>query len=159
PLLSVELKPNRKTLGPKLGPRLQEVCTAIEAFRVSGELKFPLELTTPGGPVGLEAADAIVTYKAAAGWAGAADRGTQVAIDTRITPDLKRAGLAREIVRFVQDLRKTAGLQMEDRIYLALITESATIRQAIDAHRDYVAAETLGVSNSTAPLDGAAARS
>lgn len=158
PLLSVELRPNRKTLGPKLGPRLQEVCSAIEAIRVTGDLKFPLELASANGPVTLDAADIVVTYKAAEGRAGAAERGTQVAIDTRITEELKLAGLAREIVRFVQDLRKTAGLQMEDRIALAHLTESATLRQAIDAHRNYIAAETLATSVSAAPLDGNAAR-
>jgi isoleucyl-tRNA synthetase len=142
-LLSIEAKPNRKSLGPKAGARLLEICTSIEKLDTSGGLKFPMELSLPGGPFTLEAADVAVTYRAAEGWTGAAEKGTQVAVDTRLTPDLKRAGMAREVVRFVQDLRKNTGLQMEDRIALCLKTDSSELKQAIDAHRDYIAAETL----------------
>ncbi len=143
PLLTIEAKPNRKSLGPKAGARLQEICTAIEKLDTSGGLKFPMELSRPGEPFTLEVADVTVTYKAAEGWAGAAEKGTQVAVDTRLTPDLKRAGMAREVVRFVQDLRKNAGLQMEDRIALCLKSAAPELQQAIEAHRDYIASETL----------------
>jgi isoleucyl-tRNA synthetase len=143
-LLTVEAKPNRKSLGPKAGARLQEICTAIEKLNPAS-LKFPMELSFPSGPFTLEAADVILTYTAADGCVGAADKGTQVAIDTRITDDLKRAGLAREVVRSVQELRKKAGLEMEDRIVLCLKTDSPELKQAIDSHRDYIAAETLTV--------------
>ena len=166
PLLTIEAKPNRKSLGPKAGARLQEICAAIEKLDTSGGLKFPMELSLPGGPFTLEAADVAVTYKAAEGWAGAAEKGTQVAVDTRLTPDLKRAGMAREVVRFVQDLRKTAGLQMEDRIILCLKTDSPELQQAIDPHRDYIASETLttkwvdsfdsSFANSDVKIEGAA---
>src|SRR5262245_25848865 len=141
-LLKIEVKPNRKSLGPKAGAHLQEICTAIEKLNPAS-LKFPMELPLASGPFTLEAADVILTYTAAEGWAGAADKGTQVAIDTRLTDDLKRAGLAREVVRCVQEQRKKAGLEMEDRIVLCLKTDSPELKQAIDSHRDYIAAETL----------------
>ena len=64
-------------------------------------------------------------------------------IDARLTEALKGEGMARDVIRQVQDLRKTANLQMEDRIELYLGTESEALRKAIDAHRDYLAAETL----------------
>ena len=88
----------------------------------------------------LEPADVWVTTKAPEGWAGVADRGTQVLVDARITEELEREGMARDVVRQVQELRKEAGLEMEDRIVLYLGTESAALRQAIEAHRDYIAA-------------------
>ena len=122
---------------------MQEICTAIEKLDTSGGLKFPMELSLSGGPFTLEAADVMVTYKAAEGWAGAAEKGTQVAVDTRLTPDLKREGMAREVVRFVQDLRKNAGLQMEDRIGAVPKSAAPELQQAIEAHCDYIAAETL----------------
>ena len=76
----------------------------------------------------------------------------------RIQRELEARGLARDVIRQVQDLRKTAGLQMEHRIELCLGTESDALRQAIAAHRDYVAAETLTVRWADAPLDGADVR-
>jgi isoleucyl-tRNA synthetase len=108
--------------------------------------------------VTLEPADVVVQLKAPEGWAGTADRETQVLVDARITEELKREGLAREVVRQVQELRKKANLEMEDRIVLYLGTDSPPQRQAIEAHRDYICAETLTVQLSAKSLDGAVHR-
>src|SRR5207249_4988502 len=83
--------------------------------------------------------------KAPDGWAGVADRGTQVLIDARITDELAAEGMAREVIRHVQNARREAGLEMEDRIVLHLGTDSPKLREAIAAHRDYIASETLTV--------------
>ncbi len=160
-LLAVEVKPNLKTLGPKVGARLKDVQAAVAAANPAvlasrvraGE---SIELAIPGGTVTLEAADLWVTTKAPEGWAGVDDRGTQVLVDARLTEELKREGMARDVVRLVQDLRKQADLQVEDRIVLYLGTESALLRAAIDAHRDYIAAETLTARWSEEPLGDAA---
>src|SRR5262249_47624136 len=101
--------------------------------------------------------DVLVSQKAPEGWAGVADHDTQVLIDARITPELRREGMARDVIRQVQQLRKDANLEMEDRIVLYLHTESAELRQAIEAHRDYIAGETLTVQWSAAPLGAGAA--
>src|SRR5262249_15626570 len=111
-------------------------------------------LECPGGAVELAPEDVIVTQRAPAGWAGVADRGTQVLIDTRITEELAREGMAREVVRHVQNTRKEADLQPEDRIVLWLHTGSGDRQAAIDAHRDYIAAETLTVRWSPGSLNG-----
>jgi isoleucyl-tRNA synthetase len=78
--------------------------------------------------------------------------GTFVGIDTSVTDELKKEGLAREIVRHVQNARKEAGLEMEDRIELYLHTESKELREAIEAHKDYICRETLALKWSTQPL-------
>ncbi len=161
PLLHQIVKPNMKLLGPKFGPRLKEVLAALasaDPAALARELEADrsVELPCPGGTVTVEPGDVVVLLQATEGWAGVADRSTQVAIDTRITPELAREGIAREVVRHVQQARKDAGLEVEDRIELYLGTESAALRQAIDEHRGYIAAETLTARWATQPLgDGA----
>src|SRR5262249_20692620 len=98
--------------------------------------------------------DFSVSYQAADGWVGIADRGTQVALDTRISVELAGEGMARDVVRHVQDARKKAGLQMEERIELHLHTDSVKLSQAIARHRDYIMAETLVARWSETPLQG-----
>jgi isoleucyl-tRNA synthetase len=75
-------------------------------------------------------------------------------IDTRITEPLAREGMAREIVRQVQDLRKKSNLAMEDRITLYLETDSPSLRQAIQEHQSYIANETLTTEWAQACLNG-----
>lgn len=70
-------------------------------------------------------------------------KGSEVAIDENITPELKREGLMREVVRFVQNARKEAGLNVDDRIQLSLTTDDAELQKAIQEHHDTIAAETL----------------
>jgi len=159
PLLTPEVKPNLKTLGPKFGARLKDVVAAIAAadaedlaskVRAGGSLELPCG----GETIVLEPGDLAVSVKAPEGWIGMVDGETQIALDTRITEELSREGTARDVVRHVQDQRKEAKLEMEDRIVLYLGTESEELRQAIAAHRDYIAAETLTVEWSSQPLTG-----
>ena len=78
----------------------------------------------------------------AEGYACAEEGGWLVGLDTTLTEALEREGLARELVRTVQEARKQAGLEVSDRITLR-IDGSAEVAAALDAHRDYVMEETL----------------
>jgi isoleucyl-tRNA synthetase len=69
--------------------------------------------------------------------------GKALAIDTEITPELKREGLMREVVRYVQAARKEAGLNVDDHIALVLETDDKELRSAIDEHTDTISVETL----------------
>lgn len=71
--------------------------------------------------------------------------GGDVAIDEKITPALKREGLMREVIRHVQAARKSAGLNVDDRITLQLKTDDTDLQQAIDEHAETITAETLAV--------------
>jgi isoleucyl-tRNA synthetase len=158
PLLGFVVKPNMKTLGPKFGARLKEVLTALaNADPREIARKFQagesVTLASPGGPVELEPADVVIQLAAPDGWAGVADRGTQVAVDTRLSEALKQEGMARDVVRQVQDLRKKANLEMEDRILLHLATEAAALHQALKIHQGYIGGETLATLSSR-PLEG-----
>jgi isoleucyl-tRNA synthetase len=113
-----------------------------------------LELGVTGGPVLLESDDILLSTKAPDGWAGLADYGTQIILDARVSQELAFEGTAREIVRHIQDLRKQAGLEMEDRIRLHLRTESSAVREAIAAHEHYIRGETLAIEITGQPVDG-----
>jgi isoleucyl-tRNA synthetase len=154
-LLQTAIKPNLKRLGQKHGNRLPEIQAAIEAEvrrrKQLGGTGIPREIMTPNGPVSLDPEDLWVERKAPDGWAGAAEGATEVMVDCRITEELALAGMAREVVRHVNDLRKTANLNIEDRIVLYLGTDGADLKRAIEAHRDYIAPETLTVRWAESP--------
>lgn len=143
-LLLREVKPNLRTLGAKLKERLPDLKAALAAMptdelaaRVEQGENFEVE--TASGPVTLEPADLISTQTAPDGWAGAADWQTEVLLNTHIPEDLAREGLARDLIRYVQDLRKESGLQLSDRIELRLYTEAERLAQMIAAFRDAIA--------------------
>ncbi|MCE9532642.1 MAG: DUF5915 domain-containing protein [Planctomycetes bacterium] len=142
-LLKAEVKLNMKTAGPKFGAKLKDVSAALaaaDAMKLAEQLRAgPVEMAG----VTVEAGDVTINWNASEGWIGIADRGTHVALDTRITPELAREGMARDVIRQVQDLRKNADLQIEDRIVLHLGTDADNLNQAIETHRAYIAAETL----------------
>jgi isoleucyl-tRNA synthetase len=146
---SIKLKVRQPVAEMKVQPGDERERRAVERFadQLCDELNVKkVTLHNPAqGPLG-----------APEGWVGVTDGGTQVLVDARITEELKREGMARDIVRQVQDLRKKSGLEMEDRIALYLGTESAGLRQAIEAHRTYIANETLATQWAAQPLgDGA----
>ena len=84
-----------------------------------------------------------------------------IEISKQLTPELKREGLMREVIRHVQSARKKAGLQVDDRIILRLATNDQQLRQAIDEHAEVITAETLATfgevddNQSTAVVEGA----
>ena len=81
------------------------------------------------------------------------DREDKIDIDMEITPELKREGLMREVIRHVQSARKKAGLQVDDRIELGITSSDTEIAQAVDVFADTIKAETLAVKLGSAADD------
>ena len=75
--------------------------------------------------------------------------GGEVAIDETITPELKREGMMREVIRHVQSARKSAGLNVDDRIVLSLDTDDEQLKLAIDEHSQTILDETLAEKGSS----------
>jgi isoleucyl-tRNA synthetase len=149
-LIDYKVKPNFKTLGPKMGTRMKEAQAALAALdpadlaaKANGSASFPVVIA--GETFTLDPADLVVEIISPEGFASLADRATVVSLDTRLTPALKDEGLAREVVRGVQNLRKTVNLELDDRIRLALISDDADLRRAVETHKAYIMAETLAV--------------
>jgi isoleucyl-tRNA synthetase len=141
-------KPNYRVLGPRLGPRVQEVAAALQeddgsmaAALAHGER---VTVEPPSGEVEIGPDDVDLSQETTRGWGVAAEGGLTVALDLEVGPDLAREGLAREVVRLVQDARKAAGLEVTDRIELRVEADGPPA-EAVDAHERYIAGEVLAV--------------
>ncbi len=138
-------KPNFRALGRRFGRRTKDVAAAISAADVTALLPDRPVVGVGDEEIVLEPGEFTITETPREGWAVAAEAGLTVALDVRMTPELLRAGTAREVVRLIQDARKTSGLEVADRIELwwAAAGEAA---EAITEHRDLIATEVLAVS-------------
>ncbi|MBT8091855.1 MAG: isoleucine--tRNA ligase, partial [Gammaproteobacteria bacterium] len=97
-----------------------------------------------GQPIALQDDDVLIETHSAEGFSCEADAGYLTALDTTLNDELISEGVAREIVRSVQDARKQAGLEVSDRITLG-ISGSEAVEAAIRTHRNYVMSETLAI--------------
>jgi isoleucyl-tRNA synthetase len=145
--VSHTVKPLPKQLGQKYGnkfPAIQQAILAMDAEQVAHTLMSgqPLTVIVAGETFNILPEEVEVKAQAKEGFAVAEEGAYVAALVTELTPDLIREGLAREFVRRVQDLRKSSGLEVADRIDL-FVEASPGLRSALEAHRDYVMAETL----------------
>ncbi len=152
--VSHTVKPLPKQLGQKYGnkfPAIQKAILAMNAEDVARTLTSgkPLEVTANGETFQVISEEVEVKAMAKEGFAVAEDGAYVAALVTTLTPELIAEGLAREFVRRVQDLRKTANLDVADRIEL-FVEASAGLNSAIEAHADYIRTETLTVKLSFA---------
>ncbi|GIH96755.1 isoleucine--tRNA ligase [Planobispora siamensis] len=164
-LVSFTVKPNFRALGKRFGSQTKLVAAAVSAAD-PGELARALRSGSPVsleagelGTVELTAEDVIVTEQPKSGWAvetGAVDTGTgeTVALDLAITDELRRAGLIRDVIRLVQEARKSTGLSITDRIDLWWSTADAGLADALRAQGATVADEVLALSVTEGTAEG-----
>jgi isoleucyl-tRNA synthetase len=144
-----KLSPNARTLGPRVGPQVQEIIREAKAGNwrevdgvvtvgdfelVPGE--YELELSAPSD-------DIAVAFLSSGGF---------VLLETAVTPELAREGLARDTIRWIQQARKNAGFEVSDRIDLVIAADEAAL-PALEEHRDVIAAETLALQCNIVPLE------
>ncbi len=119
-LVHYSYKPNLKTLGKKLGKQLgavKDALTTVDAGTLAPLRKGEsVTLTIAGQPVTLAPEDVLISTEQASDWACADDTGIQIALSTILTPALTREGMARDMIRQVQQLRKEHDLEENDRI-------------------------------------------
>ncbi len=149
-LVDYTVKPNYRALGSRFGKGTPAVAAAIEAAdpaKLAAELSSGAKATVEvdGSPVSLGPDDVIVTQVPRSGWAVASGAGETVALEITITPGLRREGLAREVVRLVQDARKSDGLDVSDRISLRWSTADPELAAALTEHAPMISAEVLAV--------------
>jgi isoleucyl-tRNA synthetase len=157
-LVDYTVKPNFRALGRRFGPRTQAVAAAVMAVPAADVAAAVLAggtvaVTASGSdePVLVGADDVIVTQTPRAGWAVATEAGETVALDTAVSPELRREGLAREVVRLIQDARRTDGLDVTDRIWLRWSSSDPDVAAALAEYGGLIAAEVLAVDYGTGP--------
>ncbi|MXP06179.1 MULTISPECIES: isoleucine--tRNA ligase [unclassified Apibacter] len=147
------VKPNFKTLGPKLGKDLKAVSQELQQLSSSQieELEKNGAITLSGYELNLD--DVEIRTQDITGWLVANDGKLTVALDITITPELKSEGIARELVNKIQNLRKENGLEVTDKISLE-IQANEEIEKSVNENMEYICSETLTqkltfVSNTT----------
>ena len=158
-LVTYTVKPNYRTLGPRFGKGMPQVAAAVSALDAASVASTLAE----GGEVGiaidghdhtLGTDDLIMALAPLDGYEVEAEAGHAVALQLEIDEELRRAGLAREVVRAVQDARKNAGLEITDRIELGLGGDAELLAVASE-HEAYIAGETLATDIKLGDADGA----
>ncbi len=158
-VVSFTVKPLPKQLGQKYGnkfPGLAKAITALDANEIAPVFLAgkPVKVVLEGSDYNILPEEVEVRADARVGFAVAADGAYLAALVIDLTPDLVREGLAREFVRRVQDLRKTADLDVADRIAVSVVATPG-LKEAIETNRDYITAETLTVELSfSEPVTG-----
>jgi len=160
-VLTYRLLPVNNVLGPRFGsqfPAVREALSKLEPVPTVKRLRaeLPLRFEVEGEEIELAPDEVLVQEEAREGLSVASDNGVTVAVDVTITPELELEGLAREVVRRVQTLRKEADFELDDRIVTGYEADGK-LADAIDAHRDEVKAETLSVELMEGEVVGAEA--
>ena len=150
-LVTYSVKPNFRALGPRFGAQVKEVAkdlASADAHELVQELESSgsVSLSVGRSTVTLTAEELDVRVEGRSGFALAQDGPYGVALDVELTPELISEGIAREVVRAVQDLRKSSGLSVEDRIELWTSGEDGAVADALRAHSDYIAGEVLATA-------------
>lgn len=160
-LVGYSYKPNLKTLGPKYGKLLGLLRTKLPELgdAVLGPLRRgeSLSVEVDGNSIDLTPGDVLISTEQADDWVCGDDSGIQIAISTVLTDDLVRKGMSRDFVRQVQQLRKDAGLHIQDRIRIEYHSEDNVVQGMVAEWGDYICGETLatGIEFAGAPASDA----
>ena len=153
-IMTLRIKPNFKVLGKTYGARMKEIAAAFGALEqpvIAAIQKAETEgtsytLALPGGDVILNPGDYAISSEDVEGWQVASEGSLTVALDVEVTPELRKEGLSRELVNRIQNLRKSSGFEVTDRINTMVYSNDEGLSEALQVFGDYVKAQTLSLS-------------
>ena len=167
-LITKKIKPNFKTLGKVYGKQMKEIAAAfgtldqaaISAIQDAETALQPYTLALPGGDVVLNPGDYQISSEDMPGWLVATEGQLTIALDIEVTEELRREGIARELINRIQNVRKESGFAVTDRVLVEIFAtgdDFFEIAAAVDDHYEYVTSQTLSeidsVSSDPAPED------
>ncbi|WP_347923558.1 isoleucine--tRNA ligase [Pontimicrobium sp. SW4] len=145
-ILVKQIKPNFKVLGPRFGKDMKAVAQMVNNFKAEDikniEQNGILDVEINGKSITLEKSDVEITSQDIEGWLVASQGALTVALDVTLTDDLKKEGIARELVNRIQNLRKDSGFELTDRIAVQFQKDEQIIN-AINKNLEYIKTETL----------------
>ena len=158
-IMTLRIKPNFKVLGKTYGPRMKEIAAAfgqlgqgqISAIQKAEAAGEAYTLTLPGGDVVLSPGDYAISSEDVEGWQVASEGSLTVALDIEVSEALRLEGLSRELVNRIQNLRKSSGFEVTDRISTAVYADDPALAASLSAYGNYVKAQTLSLSLSLYP--------
>ena len=145
-ILIKQIKPNFKSLGPKFGKEMRFIASEVQRFTKEDIIKIEkygnISLEINGKEITLEREDVEISSKDIEGWLVANEGGLTVALDVTITEELRKEGVARELVNRIQNARKDTGLEVTDKIRLTILNFE-NLQHAIQENKAYIMSETL----------------
>ena len=145
-LITKRVKPNFKTLGPKYGKYMKQIAALTAAFtqeQIAAVESAPETTLDLGGErITVTAADFEITSEDMPGWLVTSEGKLTVALDITVTDDLRREGVARELINRIQNIRKDSGFEVTDRIRVEIEAKEAVVG-AVAAYADYIGQQTL----------------
>jgi isoleucyl-tRNA synthetase len=148
-VLVKRIKPNFKTLGPKYGKLMKGITTVIGNFTQDDIYAFEEKgggtIVVDGQTIPLTLEDVEIISEDIPGWLVASEDKVTVALDIKITEELRQEGIARELINRIQNIRKESNFDVTDKIKIEIVKHDA-INDAIENHRQYISSQTLAAS-------------
>lgn len=148
-VLVKKIKLDFKKLGPKFGKQMKQVAAEVGKMTqqdiIQLEKEGSIQLQLPDGAATLEAEDVTILNEDIPGWLVANEGKLTVALEVTITEDLRKEGIARELVNRIQNLRKQSGFEITDKIHIELTKNSQT-DDAVTEYNQYICGQVLGLS-------------
>jgi isoleucyl-tRNA synthetase len=145
-ILVKQIKPNFKVLGPRFGKDMKLIALAISALKQEDIQKIEQEgeisLDLGNKSIILQLEDVEISSQDIEGWLVASAGSLTVALDITINEDLRREGIARELVNRIQNLRKNSGLEVTDKIDVKILKDGF-VEKAVTSNMNYIKTETL----------------
>ncbi|MGK7395205.1 MAG: isoleucine--tRNA ligase [Candidatus Cyclobacteriaceae bacterium M3_2C_046] len=145
-ILVKKIKPNFKKLGKEYGPKMKDIAKAVQAMsqdeinQMERDNLFRLPLQDQ--PIELTLEDVEISFEDIPGWSVATEGNVTVALDITLTNELKQEGIARDLVNRIQNMRKDIGLEVQDKIRIAVENQNQIIHDALITYKDYICTET-----------------
>jgi isoleucyl-tRNA synthetase len=145
-LLVKNVKPNFAKLGKQYGPKMKEVSAVINSMTKEEINTIEKKGTLPKGGFDLVLEDVLITSQDIPGWSVASEGGVTVALDITLTDELKREGIARDFVNRVQNMRKDMGLEVLDKIGIAVEKDGEWVTSSLIEFKEYICSETQALN-------------
>ena len=145
-ILIKQIKPNFKALGPKFGKDMRFIASEVQKFtqedisKIEKDKNISIHINEKNITLGLE--DVEISSKDIEGWLVANEGSITVALDVTISEELRKEGVARELVNRIQNARKDSGLEVTDKVKLTLLKDQ-NLEQSISENKAYIMSETL----------------